>query len=61
MTNKTIFSEPITSIVVYPPPIKLTFLQWLGLKKRPPIVTQRVYIASGSGLYVSDVEGKFDQ
>lgn len=50
----------VTCLVSYPIPPKLTLWEWLGIKKRPLIVPQRLYAAVGSIIFVSNDEGKFD-
>lgn len=51
---------PITAMVSYPAPPKLTLWEWLGFKPRPSIIPERLYAAVGSTIFVSDVNGKFD-
>lgn len=54
------FYQPITSMTSHPSPQRLTLLEFLGFKKRPKIIPQRLYVACGATIYVSDVNGDFD-
>jgi hypothetical protein len=50
----------ITCLISHPLPQKLTLWEWLGVKKRPPIVPQRLYAVIGSTVFVSNEKGEFD-
>ena len=43
----------ITCLVSHPIPPKLTLWEWLGIKKRPPVMPQRLYAAVGSTIFIS--------
>ncbi len=54
------FPDAIAAIAVHPELPKLTLWEWLGFKPRPQILPQRLYVACGDTLYISDTEGQFD-
>lgn len=60
MTDTTLPGGPITALVSYPTPPKLTIWEWLGVKPQPPVIPQRLYAAVGSTIFVSNDEGVFD-
>lgn len=59
-TQTTFPGGPITAMVSHPAPQKLTLWEWLGVKPRPLVIPQRLYVAVGSTVFISDVDGKFD-
>ncbi len=58
-TNMRLPGE-ITCMVSHPTPPKLTLWEWLGVKKRPPVLPQRLYAVVGSTVFISNDQGEFD-